>query len=55
MCRCGSQRTLEFIDPAPGIIDGNAGPVIRNDGATRHALRRLKYVYPGATIEELTA
>ena len=44
-----------LVDPEPGIIDGNVGPVLRNDGKTRNALRRLKYIYPGMTLEEVAA
>ena len=34
-------------DPAPGRIDGNAGPVIPNTAAVRAALRRARYVPAG--------
>lgn len=31
------------VDPAPGIIDGDAGPVIRNTAAMHRTLRKLAY------------
>ncbi|TCQ04071.1 hypothetical protein [Sphingomonas sp. PP-CC-3A-396] len=32
------------VQPAPGMIDGDAGPVLRNDARTRSALRRARYL-----------
>jgi hypothetical protein len=29
--------------PYPGTIDGDAGPVLLNDGKTRMALRRMRF------------
>jgi len=34
------------IPPAPGRIDGDAGPVLRNDERTRRALRRARFLPP---------
>lgn len=54
--RYGSTRVLErypvpcavvelhAVAPSPGIIDGDAGPVLPNTGKVRAALRRARYV-----------
>ncbi|WP_146802594.1 hypothetical protein [Acetobacter syzygii] len=39
-----------FITPAPGIIDGDVGPVIANTGRMRACLRRLRFILPEKRI-----
>ncbi|WP_139312975.1 hypothetical protein [Novacetimonas hansenii] len=39
-----------FIAPAPGIIDGDVGPVIANTGQMRTYLRRLRFILPKERI-----
>lgn len=34
------------VSPKPGLIDGDAGPVLMNDAATRKWLRRQAYIPP---------
>lgn len=41
---CDVVERLAEAWPAPGIIDGNTGPVLLNNAATRRALLRAKYV-----------
>ena len=43
------------IEPRPGLIDGNAGPVLPNDGNTRMALRRLRFHLPERAPAQLAA
>lgn len=45
---------LAVHSPRPGDIDGNAGPVLLNDKATRAALRRAKYLPPSVRAHILT-
>jgi hypothetical protein len=40
------------VPPAPGRIDGDAGPVLRNDGRTRRALRRHRLAAPATSKGE---
>ncbi|MEO0034251.1 MAG: hypothetical protein RLZZ501_274 [Pseudomonadota bacterium] len=41
---CEVVEALATPKPKPGIIDGDAGPVLVNDAKTRAALRRAKYL-----------
>lgn len=60
----GNERVLErypvpveaverlAIPPTPGMIDGDTGPVLKNDARTRRALRRAAYVPSPSHREE---
>ncbi len=43
------------VAPRPGVIDGDAGPVLPNDGKTRMALRRLRLHLPERAPAQLAA
>lgn len=40
------------VTPAPGMIDGDTGPVLRNDASTRRALRRARILPAHLTDQE---
>ena len=64
--RFGHKRTLDRypvpckivdalgVEPSPGIVDGNAGLVLRNTPEVRTALRRARYI-PEGTARKVEA
>lgn len=65
--RYGTKRTLDrypvpcavvealAVSPAPGVVDGDAGPVVPNSAPIRAALRKARYVPSGLIVAESAA